>query len=182
MKLFKNIRFKIGSTILKGKAVKNSRKVVYKNFNLVKNIGIVWNASNVNEFQTLSKFHKQMHERNIDVNIIGYYEEENLPDSYTAVQYFSCIRSSEVNWFFIPESDDTQNFIDKKFDVLIDLNFDKIFTLNYITILSNALFKVGLFEADNQNNPFDLMMEIKKPVSAENYLEQIIQYLELINS
>ncbi len=32
------------------------------------------------------------------------------------------------------------------------------------------------------DTPFDLMMEIKNPVDVENYLNQIIQYLEIINS
>jgi hypothetical protein len=48
--------------------------------------------------------------------------------------------------------------------------------------LSNAGFKVGLFEPENGNTPFDLMMEIKGPVNVENYLIQVMHYLEMINS
>jgi hypothetical protein len=182
MELFKSIRLKIGAIILREKAAKIKRRMVYNNFNLVKSIGIVWNAANKQEFQSLSKFQQQMNERNIEVQIIGYYDGKNLPDKYTAIRYLSCIRNYEVNWLYIPKSDDTQAFINKKFDVLIDVNFDKIFTLRYITILSNALFKVGLSEPENNSSPFDLIMEIKKPVSVENYLKQIVQYLEMMNS
>ena len=32
------------------------------------------------------------------------------------------------------------------------------------------------------NSPFDLMMELKKPVNVEDYLNQVIHYLEMINS
>ena len=45
---------------------------------------------------------------------------------------------------------------------------------------SNAAFKVGLSEPESNNYPFDLMMEIKKPVDIDNYLNQIIHYLEMI--
>ena len=182
MELFKKKRLKIGAIILQKKAKKNKRRMGYKNFNLAKSIGIVWNASNSEEFQTLTKFHQQMQERNINVQIIGYYDGKNLPDKYTAIRYLSCIRKHEVNLFYIPKSDDTQNFINKKFDVLIDINFDKLFTIRYITVLSNALFKVGLFETENNSSPFDLMMEIKKPVSVDNYLKQVVQYLEMMNN
>ena len=182
MELFKNIRLKIGAVILRQKAAKSKRRMAYNNFNAVKSIGIVWNAENEKEFQALSKFHQQMNERNIDVKIIGYYDGKNLPDKYTAIRYLSCIRKTEINMFYIPESDEAKAFINKKFDVLIDVNFDKIFTNHYITILSNALFKVGLSESGNYAAPFDLMLEIKKPVSVENYLNQIVQYLEMMNS
>jgi len=174
MELLKNIRLKIGVIILRKRATKNKRRMVYNNFNLAKNIGIVWNASNSDEFQALAKFHQQMQERNIDVQIIGYYNEKNLPDKYTAIRYLSCIRKNEVNLFYVPKSIDVKEFIDKEFDVLIDINFDKVFTLRYIAILSNALFKVGLFDSENDPSPFDLMMEIKKTVSVDNYLKQVV--------
>ena len=182
MELLKGIRLKIGAAILRRKATKNRRRMVYKNFKLVKSIGIVWDASNEQEFQALAKFHQQMQERNIDTQIIGYYDGKNLPDRYTAIRYLSCIRKHEINLFYIPKSDDAQVFINKKFDVLIDINFDKLFILRYITLISNALLKAGLSESENNSAPFDLMMEIKKPVSIDNYLKQIVQYLEMMNS
>ena len=173
MELLENIRLKIGGIILRGKAVKSKRRMVYENFNLVKSIGIVWNVSNKEEFEALAKFHQTMKERNIEVQIIGYYDGKNLPDRYTAIRYLSCIRKHEVNTFYIPISDDAQAFINKKFDVLIDVNFDKFFTLRYITVISNALLKVGLSESENHTSPFDLIMEIKKPVPVDNYLKQV---------
>ena len=44
------------------------------------------------------------------------------------------------------------------------------------------MFKVGLFESETNNTPFDLMMEMKTPVDIDSYLNQIILYLEMINS
>ena len=43
-------------------------------------------------------------------------------------------------------------------------------------------FKVGLFESETTDTPFDLMMDIKNPVDVDNYLNQVIHYLEMINS
>jgi hypothetical protein len=182
MELFGNARYKIGNSILTKKIDRIKRKVFYSNISLIKTIGIVWDASKTEDFSSLSKFYQKMHERDIDVKIIGYYPGKELPDKYTAVRYLSCIRKKEVNMFNIPVSTEADVFTRKRFDVLIDINFDKVFPLYYITSLSSASFKVGLFDSESGSSTFDLMMDIKKPVQIDNYLIQIIHYLEMINS
>jgi hypothetical protein len=182
MELFRNIRLKIGKAVLAKKISRTKRKVYYSNIGLVKRIGIVWDASKPDEFPGLSRFHQKMHERNIEVNILGYFPGKNLPDQYTAIRYLTCIRKKEMNFFYHPVTYETNNFISNRFEILIDINFKKLFPLQYISSLSNAGFKVGLFESETMDTPFDLMMEIKNPVDVENYLNQVIHYLEMIHS
>jgi hypothetical protein len=182
MELFKNTRLRIGQAILTKKMATTNRQLHYSNFGLVKKIGIVWDASNTNEFSCLSRFYQQMHERNIEVKIFGYFPGKNLPDQYTALRYLNCIKKKEVNLFYQPVSSETNAFINTRFDIVIDINFKKHFPLQYILSLSDAAFKVGLFESKTIDTPLDLMMEIKGPVDVDNYLKQIIQYLEMIDS
>jgi hypothetical protein len=182
MEFFKNSRQKIGNAILKKRASRSQRKMLYTNFRNVKNIGIVWDASKEEEFQPLARFHQKMLEKNIEVSIIGFYNNKNLPDKYTALRYFNCLKISDINLFYIPQSSESQKFVESKFDVLIDINSEKLLTLTYLTTLSKASFKVGLLDTDTENSPYDLMMEIRKPVNAEEYLKQTLQYLEMINS
>jgi len=182
MELFKNIRLKIGQVIFAKKMAKTKRKVFYSDFSQIRNIGIVWDASNTADFSSLSKFCQKMHEKNIEVKILGYFPGKELPNQYTAIRYLTCLRKNELSFFYIPETSEANSFINNRFDVLIDINFNKIFTLNYLTFLSVAAFKVGLFESERNDTPFDLMMEIKRPVSADNYLDQVLHYLEMINS
>lgn len=181
MDLLRNIRLRIGNAILRKRVSRTSRKMEYRNFMEVRSIGVVWNASIHEEFQALARFHQKMQERSIDVKILGFYNGKHLPDQYTAIRYLTCIRKSETNIFYIPESTEIHEFTDRKFDVLIDINYEKIFQLQYITRMSKASLKVGLYDSE-QNNPFDMMMEIKKPVKADEYLNQVIQYLEMIKN
>ncbi|MDP3002500.1 MAG: hypothetical protein Q8N38_05175 [Bacteroidales bacterium] len=182
MELFKNIRLNIGKAILTKRIARTKKKVYYSNIDLVKNIGIVWDALRPEDFASLSRFYQKMHKRNIEVKILGYFPGKNLPDQYTAIKYLTCIRKKELNFFYHPVSSETNNFISNRFDILIDINFKKLFPLQYISSLSNAAFKVGLFESESGETPFDLMMEIKNPVDVDNYLIQVIEYLEMINS
>jgi hypothetical protein len=182
MELFINIRLKIGNAILKNKVAKMKRKTYYSNMSQVKKIGILWDASKTEDFACLSKFYQKMHESKIDVKILGYFSGKNLPNQYTAIRFLTCIRKEELNFFYHPVSTETKTFISNRFDVLIDINFKRLLPLHYISSLSNAGFKVGLFESDTRNSPFDLMMELKSPVNVEDYLNHVMHYLEMINS
>jgi len=182
MELFVETRQKIGNLILSGKASKLKRRVFYSNVNEIRKIGIVWDASKSEDFICLSKFHQKMHERDIDVKIIGFYSGEELPNRLTAIKYLSCIRKKELSFFYNPVSEESVAFINTRFDVLIDVNFEKKFPLCYISTLSTASLKVGLYDTGNNASIFDLMMDLKKPVHVENYLEHVVHYLELIKS
>ena len=84
--------------------------------------------------------------------------------------------------FYVPVSSEAEKFINTMFDILIDINFEKVFPIHFISSLSKASFKVGLFDKETNNSTFDLMMELKKPVHVEDYLANVIRYLEMINS
>jgi hypothetical protein len=180
MELLKEFRLKIGKALLAKKVARTRRGVSYSNFSNVRRIGIVWDASKPAEFNNLSRFHQKMHELKIEVMILGFYPGKNLPDQYTAIRYFSCIKKDEINNFFQPDSSETTSFINTPFDILIDINFDNHFPLQYVTSLSKARFKVGLYDPESKSPASDMMIELKKPVDIESYLNQIIRYLEMI--
>jgi hypothetical protein len=182
MELFKNARLRIGKRILDKKLAKAKRNVFYSNISQVKKIGIVWDASRPEDFAALSRFNLKMNERNIEVKILGYFPGKELPDQYTAIRYLTCLKKQELNFFYQPVSSESETFIKTRFDILIDINFRKLFPLQVITSLSNAGLKSGLFDSGSTEYPFDLMMEMKSPVDVDNYLGQIVQYLEIINS
>lgn len=182
MELFKNLRLNIGKSILEKKEARTKRKVFYSNFSMTKSIGIVWDASIISDFPALSRFYQKMHEKNIEVKILGYFPGKELPNQYTAVRYLTCLRKADLNFFYHPVSSETDSFIRNKYDILIDINFKKLFPLQIISSLSNASFKVGLFDSGTSTDLFDLMMEINNPVDVDNYLNQVIHYLEMINS
>ena len=182
MELLNKIRLGIGKALLKKKLSRIERKVYYSNINVVKSIGIVWDASKPEEFPLLSRFCQKMLERNIIVKILGYFPGNELPDQYTAIRYLTCIKKSELNLFYHPVSPEVSTFIENRSEILIDINFKNLFPLQYISSLSNSGFKIGLFESETIDTPFDLMMEMKIPIDIESYLNQIILYLEMINS
>jgi hypothetical protein len=182
MELFRKLRVRAGRSMLTGKLARIKRKPQCINFYNIKTIGLVWDASKTEDFNILTRFHQKMAELNKEVRIFGFFPEKGFPDQYTAVRYLTCLKKKEVNFFYLPVNSETESFIKTKFDVLIDINFKKHFPLIYISSLSQAGLKVGLADSKPESSPFDLMISMKSPISLEGYLEQVLYYLEMINS
>ncbi len=182
MELFRNLRVKVGKSVLAGKVAKIKRKPFYTNFNNIKSIGLVWDASKTEDFIYLTGFHQKMSERNIEVKIFGFFPGNELPDQYTAIRYLTCLKKQELDFLFRPGSSESSTFIQRRFDVLIDINFKQLFPLFYITSLSMAGFKVGLAGSAPELSPFDLMISLKTPLTIDSYLDHVLYYLDMINS
>jgi hypothetical protein len=182
MELLRNLRIRAGNSMLSAKMAKATRKPHYMNFYNIKSIGIVWDASKSEDFIKLSRFHQKMSEQNKEVNIFGFFPGKVLPDQYVGVKYLTCLKIREVDFFYRPAAPETQSFIKTHFDVLIDINFAKQFPLVYVSSLSEAGLKVGLADTDPVSSPFDMMISLKNHASIDIYLDQVLYYLEMINS
>ena len=182
MEIFKNIRSNRGEAILRKKMARMKRTRFKGNISSAKTIGLVWDATNPEDFSTLSSFHQKMAEKKINVKILGYFPGKYLPDKLTAIRYLTCLKKNDINITYRPVSREADSFISTRFDILIDINFKDLFPLRYISYLSMAGFKVGIFDNGSENSPYDLMMEFNKSTDINTYLTQVIYYLEMINA
>lgn len=181
MEIFNGIRKFIGGLIL-NQRLKRTRR--YKKFNNLHNshkIGIVWDGSNTTDFEALKDFYHEMQKINIQVDIVCYYPKKILPDEYTLIRYLTCIKSSELNFFFIPQSNDIEEFINTPYEILIDINNNNYFPAKYVTVLSRAEFKVGA-ESSPYNDMLDMTIKIARLDDPAYYLQQVKHYLEMINT
>lgn len=179
MELAGEIRHKAGNYILRRKAVKISRIVSYKGLSFVRKIAIIWN-SNMKDLPVLEDFHKRMIERNIEIKVISYCAEKDIPEKLSSVSYIKCFGRKDVGLFFFPVKQEAAMLLNEKFDIIIDMNFDKKLPLKYFSSMSDSSFRIGLYESDQDSEVYDLMIDLKKPVDPADYLDQAIYYLEMI--
>ena len=182
MELFRNFRLSRGRSVLSKKISRVKRTKFRGNILSAKKVGLVWDASKPDEFQVLSQFHQKMTERNVGLEIIGYYPGKELPDKITAIRYLVCLKQQDLNYAYRPVSNEASRFINSPFDILIDANFNSVFPLEYISTLSLAGLKVGIFNNGYEHSPFDLMLEVSSKSGLNNYLDQVVHYLEMINT
>ena len=182
MELFRNIRLNIGRSILSKRLASSKRTLNYSSFSIVKTIGIVWDATKTEDYTILSRFSQKMHERDIEVELFAYFPVKTIPDKFTAVKNLTILKRDNLNFFYMPVSNDAEIFINKVFDVLIDINFNQLFQLNCITSLSKSAFKVGLSDNKAPGSPFDLILGMNPTVDLNEYLVQVLLYLEMIKN
>lgn len=76
------------------------------------------------------------------------------------------------------EKAEVQNFIEKKFDLLINFYEEPKASLNMIAKKSNAKFKVGFSTVDKRINHLIIHSEIE---NAKVFIAELIKYLRILN-
>lgn len=180
MSLIQNLKNIAGNYFLSGevKALQRDRKFI--NIQDAKTVGIVFDATNKDDFELVKKYITYLRDLKKKVKAIGYYDQKNIPPmAYSKLEYdFFC--QKDLNWHNAPTSVYVKNFIEDKYDILLDLNLKNVFPLRYISSLSKAKFKVGKKSA--QNNPiFDLMIETDEGKNLKYFLKNVDTYLLIIN-
>jgi hypothetical protein len=181
MRFLNRLRIKIGRFFLKGELIKKQRSVKQCGFESAKSIGIIYNVSDDKSYKLIASFSKNLRERGIkDIYALGYIITKNRPAFIAAERGFDYFSPKDLNWFYIPQSKNISDFIEKKFDILLDLSTKKYFPVEYIISLSQAGFIAG---ADSsENNLYDITISTENKNDTDFIIKNITHYIQLINS
>jgi hypothetical protein len=175
MKLIQNTRKQFGKYLLKKQLYFFSRNRYFSSFEKAETIGILFNATDKEEFDLTKKYIKYLRGLKKKVKSIGYYSTVHVPDTaYSKIEYdFFTVK--DLNWYLRPTKVFVDNFIEEEFDILIDLNLKDDFPLFYISSLSKAKFKIGRL-TDNIDL-YDLMIEVEEGTGIKQFLKHVDHYL-----
>ena len=180
MILFKNIRQRIGNSILRRKLRNRKRSKAIFNFSTSKNIGVIFKTDTQSDFELVKKFLQFLSDQDNKVVAVCYIDDKKVPDYYLLRKGFNFFSRAELSFFFVPRMPFILDFIDKPFDMLIDLSADSNFPLYYISKLSKAKFKIG--KQKNQQDQFDVMIDTRKNNTVEALIAQIKHYVPVLCS
>ncbi|MFH1321756.1 MAG: hypothetical protein ABII90_14045 [Bacteroidota bacterium] len=178
--MFKNLRINIGRYLLKKEITYVIRNRAVHNFDSAHRIGVLYDATNRRTYDRVKDFVQYLKEKKKQVVSLGFINSNDpnqLPKTQLEYRYFT---KKELNWCFEPKSIEVKNFIQEDYDVLIDLCIDKCFPIRYICGLSKAKFKVGP-SGENSMVYYDLILNIEKRKTLENYIIHLKHYLSIIN-
>ena len=182
MELFRNARIFAGNYMLAKKTLKLKRARRFVNISEAKHLGIAWDITDPDDLPAISDFILRMSERGIKVDVLGFFVGKELPDKLTAIRYLTCLKREDFSFWYTPISSEANRFIEKKFDILIEICFRDSLPLRYVSTLSGATFKVGPgFNGDKIRKHNDLLIEGEKRPDVREYLKQTVIYLEMIN-
>jgi hypothetical protein len=155
------------------------RKMV--NMKDARSVGILYTLDDVQDYDTVSTFVKELQLDRKEVKALGFVKNKNLISRFLPKLSYDFISKKDINWYFKPIHTKVEDFINREFDILIDLNLQDLFPLKYISGMSKALCRVGVYSESNSDF-YDLMIEARPGITVNDYLQHINHYLSVINS
>jgi hypothetical protein len=174
-----NIKRKLGNWYLKRKMRSIKRRKTVHNFQTADSVGVLFSSDQLNQFDTINGFLDYLSNNNLKVFALAYVKSKSIPDELSAKRKINFFTHKDLNFYYKPKNTLIDSFIDKDFDILIDLSTKDYFPLTLVNNLSKSHFKVGL---DNlSSREYDFMFSLGESHDLYYYIEQIKHYLSNIN-
>lgn len=164
-----------------GKRLKKSaRNKTAQNFKSANNVTIVFDALIPNSFSVVKDFSKYLNEFGIKTKVIGFVAQKEVPQEMLLWANFEFITKKEINWFAKPIGPVAEAYFASEPDILFVFSFAKNLSIDFLSQLSLAKFKVGCFTEDT--NDFDLMINPPGGKCELDFLtEQVKLYINMLN-
>lgn len=156
------------------------KKTEHFNFDVIKSVGIVFSADSSRQIEEIRKYMNNLNNKGKQVKAICFYKDKQLPALTNSNLIIDFVLPKEVNFMGIPSPSFVNGFIQNEFDLLIDLNINEMFPVEYVSTMSKAFFKVGSYSKNNEAI-FDVMIKIDQDKSISYFIEQVDTYLKMIN-
>jgi len=175
----KKIKLKFGNYTLKRKLKSFKRTVEVKNLHDAKSIGILFDQVDDESFIEIKAFLNYLAEKRIQVFALGFIHHKKIPEKFLMRKGFNFFCMNDLNWNLTPKAEIANQFIKKKFDILIDISKENCFPVKYIGSLSKAVFKVGRNFTNKEH--LDLVINTNEQAELTPFIENMKHYLGRIN-
>lgn len=181
MSVLTKIQTNLGKYTLKKRQKTTTRTIKATGFEKAKEIGIVYDATNRNDCETVKHFVNYLIEERKKVLALGFINSKDSSEIVKAHLNYQYFDKRNLNKMLIPQGKEIENFIASPFTILIDLNSTSCFPIEYIATLSKARFKVGS-TGDYRDAACDLTINLTEKKSLDYFIIQLKHYLKMIHN
>jgi hypothetical protein len=180
MSLSKNIRAKLGQLRFLKEVQKQKYKAEVIAYDQASSIGILYDATDERDYETVKAYVKTVRgQHKKDILAMGFVDKKKLPPAQFAQYGLDFFTRSDLDFRLIPNNPIVKNFIDQKFDILINLNSGSCFPLRYIAALSKCRFRVGRYDQKN-TSCYDMMIHLSGDTPLKEVIEETEHFLRKI--
>jgi hypothetical protein len=140
-----------------------------------KEIGIILDATDPTITKLVNQFADSIRSPYRKVFIMAFYDYPKPAINLNFPHFYR----KQLNFFMEPQGYLVEEFIDKRFDILINAFLKDSPPLEYIAALSQARYRIGPYKTDKMYCS-DVMIDIKAHQGIDYYLEQVKHYLYMI--
>ncbi|OYT17705.1 MAG: hypothetical protein B7C24_01290 [Bacteroidetes bacterium 4572_77] len=159
----------------------NSRLKVIKNLGRMRSVLVVCSVKTPDGLLKYKQYFRNLDQNFSRIDVLFYMPmaiaKEKRDDLDKHILY-----PHQLNWLGRPiEAKRMKEFREFPYDLLIDLNFDSIFALQWISVKSQAALKVG--PMIKNEDYYDMVIDTKNPMEQSKlYIDQIFHFLRQINN
>ncbi|SMO35771.1 hypothetical protein SAMN06265379_101239 [Saccharicrinis carchari] len=180
MSYLKKLRILLAGFLLKLKLKKRKRTPVTCNLSAAKSIGLLFNSDNESDRKTAKALESFFKQSEVRIEVLGYSKFKHNTGNLIGDNQHHYIHPQDFNFFYHPKNNAVDSFIQRNFDILINLYQDAEFPVEYITKMSEAKFKVGCAHLDPSMH--DLMIDVNNNKGDSAYLcKHLKYYLSIIS-
>ena len=166
MNLAGNIKEKVGRFVLNKNIHAQKRKMCSCNLRKAKSIGVLFDATQPYGFEIIKDLVKEL-SAHAEVMVLGFVDSKQMIDHYLYRKGFEFFTRNHLNWYDKPQSEAVNDFINKEFDILLNLSLEICYPVKYIFALSKAKFKAGRYMEDETIADFMINIEKEKEAMLE---------------
>jgi len=170
----------IGYRILRKRFRKVQRDKEVQNFDTASSAVILFDTSLPDCFSPVKDFAKFLKKQNIRTYVVGFVSQKEIPDEMLLWPGIEFITKKQVNWYGSPRGEVAEKLFNMQPDLLFVISMQEQLTMEYLTRLSEARFKIGCFR--ESDNDLDLMINpADKACEVGYFIEQVRHYIQLLN-
>ncbi|HMQ62449.1 MAG TPA: hypothetical protein PKE06_17355 [Flavilitoribacter sp.] len=145
------------------------------NLDSAKMIGIIFQATELAERNTVTQFARQLREQGKHVKLLGYFDNLQNDDNFT----FPYFNKKQIDWAYRPQGDTVRDFLDQDYDLVITLQTRTDIISEYLAGLARAGLKVG--PCTDNSQCYDLMIDTPANTRLPQFIEQLERLLKKTN-
>ncbi|MFW5792704.1 MAG: DUF6913 domain-containing protein [Bacteroidota bacterium] len=161
------------------KKLKRDRKLV--NLADAENIGILYDASNEDDYIYITKLVRDLQVEHKKVKTIGFIRQKKMPSYGFPKLTFEFCNKKDFKWNFNPKQQVIKEFIEFPFDILIDLTPSDIFQMKYLSALSKAGLIIGRYD-EQWKDYYDILIKEKNNCKLEEMVNHYFHYLKMLKN
>lgn len=138
-------------------------------------IGILFDATDPDKVSLINQFADSLKKEKKHVVLLGYYDQPKRAINFN----FSYFNRKNLNWHLQPKGDIVDEFLNRKFDILINAYTAENLPLEYVSAMSQAAFRMGAYNKD-KTYAYDFMVDMKGENDLRWLLNQYRHYLQML--
>ncbi len=176
MSFLNDIKKGIQQRTLKKQLSNKERKTGEMNMLKAKSIGLLFDATNLSERNTVLSYAEKLKKKNKKVQLLGFFEQAPQEDNFTFPFYVK----KDINWKGVPVGQKIKDFLELRLDLLIHLNLETNLHSESIAAISDACLKIG--PVTENVHCYDLMIDPAKNQNLSDFINQVELLLQKTNT